>query len=219
MQGPRSLFALLPKTLIILLTLLEISATAPTRPKLDLDYRRLSPQQNQSSSEASYLHRYAPKARTPPSKLASDTLHGRMMPGLTPIITKIRMRSFQKIASILPIATAARNLEEFYSAISTKARNEWAQMPQKDSFDIIEGNFHLSFFCLGDTIPWSFVSDIADRLWETAALGMANLFEVIYMDDAAQVGVHVVLRLVEGSSSSSEGYREGSVPSVTGPVN
>lgn len=78
----------------------------------------------------------------------------------------------------------------------------------------------MSFSSIGDAIPWPFVKGIAERLWECACLGMADLFDVIYIDEAGQVIVNISLRLADSSGSSSGSgteFREGSVPSVTSP--
>lgn len=75
----------------------------------------------------------------------------------------------------------------------------------------------MRFYSIGDTIPWSFVKQIADRLWECAALGMTDLFDVAYIDDVGEIAVSVSLRLADSSSSSGTEFREGSVPSVTSP--
>ena len=82
----------------------------------------------------------------------------------------------------------------------------------------------LEFKCIGDSIPWSFVKEMADRLWEIACLGATDLFEAVYQDGAGKIAVAVSLKLLEGDSSSasvdsefSASYREGSVPSVGSP--
>ena len=74
---------------------------------------------------------------------------------------------------------------------------------------------------MGDVIPWNFVTDLANLLWECACMGLTDLFEAIYTDEGQSVAVSVALRLVEGDGSSGSGssgftadYREGSVPSV-----
>ena len=128
------------------------------------------------------------------------------------------MLTYTTVGLITPVTSAAKALEEFYSSIAIKAGGAWQTQPQTDNFSIDEGNFRLAFSCMGDTIPWDFVKTIAERLWESACLGLANLFDVIYMDDSGRIAVSVSLRLAEGGSSSSgTDYREGSVPSVTSP--
>lgn len=136
----------------------------------------------------------------------------------TPFSIKMRMMTFTTVGLITPVASAARALEDFYSSIAIKAAGAWQAEPQRDNFAIQEGNFYLAFSCIGDSIPWSFVHSMAEKLWECACLGMTELFDVIYMDDSGQISVSISLRLVDGgSSSSSTDFREGSVPSVTSP--
>lgn len=128
------------------------------------------------------------------------------------------MMSFTTVSLLMPVATAARALEAFYSAIAIKAAGLWAAEPQLENFSIQEGEFRLTFSSIGDSIPWTLVKEIAERLWQCACLGMAQLFDVMYMDDAGSVAVSISLRLVDDSSSSSGSqYREGSVPSITSP--
>lgn len=118
------------------------------------------------------------------------------------------------------IRETTRKLENFYMDIAYKAQDEWPQQPQVQSFDVNQGEVRLSFYCKGDTIPWAFVKNIAERLWESAALGLADLFEVIYSDDTGTVSVMIVLDVINRSSdgsTSGSGLREGSVPSITSP--
>lgn len=143
----------------------------------------------------------------------------RTPPGFdSPVTVKIKMMTYTTVGLITPVASAARALEDFYSSIAIKAGGVWQTEPTTDNFSIEEGNFRLGFSAIGDTIPWSFVKAMAERLWETACLGLTDLFDIIYMDDAGQIAVSVSLRLADGGSSSSgTDYREGSVPSVTSP--
>ena len=128
------------------------------------------------------------------------------------------MLAFTTTGLIAPIASAARALEEFYSSIAINAAGPWQANPRSKSFSIQQGSFQLALRSTGDAIPWDFVKTIAERLWECACLGMTDLFEAMYMDDAGQVAVTVALRLADdGSSSSDTFYREGSVETVTSP--
>ena len=132
----------------------------------------------------------------------------------------MKMFKYTALGSILPIVSAARALEEFYSSIVERAAGPWQLVPQTEFFSIQEGNFSLMFASMGDTIPWDFVKDLAEKLLLSARLGMANMFDVLYMDDTGQIAVNIALRLVDESgsfSSSGSDYREGSVPSVVSP--
>lgn len=143
----------------------------------------------------------------------------RTPPGYDPTKIRMNMMTFTRVGLITPIVSAARALEEFYSSIAIRAAGAWTAEPVSENFSIQEGNFRLTFSSIGDPIPWTFVKDMAEKLWESACLGMADLFDVMYMDDAGQIAVSISLRLADGASSSSSGtdFREGSVPSVTSP--
>ena len=134
---------------------------------------------------------------------------------------KMQMIHYQAICAIAPVQQAAKWLEDFYSSVAHLAATEWALTPETDNFAIALGHFRLSFNCVGDTIPWHFVKQMADMLLSTAVAGFAELFEVIYTSPNGQIGVRVVLDLIDdsGGSSSSDNdfWREGSVPSVNGP--
>ena len=165
-------------------------------------------------------------AKVIPFNTVGDRLNKRMMPGLPPLYpqtTRLQMASFIKMTSIIPINAMARFLEEFFITIANKADpngGEWSHLPQRDHFAILEGDFQLSFTCVGDTIPWSFVKEIGLRLWQCAAQGLADLFEVVYTDPAGNIGVKITLSIINapsGDSNSGGDYREGSVPSITSP--
>ena len=130
------------------------------------------------------------------------------------------MVTFQTVTVLTPITGAAQFLEDFYSRIAALAAGPWQALPQRESFSLQEGPFQLVFNCMGDTIPWSFVKEMADRLWETTRMGIAEFFDSIYMDDAGKIAVAISLKFADPNSSSSSSdtdYREGSVPSVGSP--
>lgn len=140
-----------------------------------------------------------------------------MMPGLTRM-TKVHMVKFTKFDLITPVAVAARALEDFYAGIAKNAGSVWAPYPWMNQFAVEEGNFRLNFKCVGDTIPWTFVKGVAERLWEAACLGATDIFEAIYMDDTQRIGVRIWLELLDDSSQGSNGAgREPSPDSVTSP--
>ena len=158
-------------------------------------------------------------SRVPFATIRATSMEKRTPPGYNPSTVKMNMMTFTRVGFITPIVSAARALEDFYSSIAIRAAGAWAEEPVSENFSIQEGNFRLTFSSIGDPIPWNFVKDMAEKLWECACLGMADLFDVMYMDDAGQVAVSISLRLADGASSSSSGtdFREGSVPSVTSP--
>ena len=143
----------------------------------------------------------------------------RMMPGLTPMVkTRLNMLNFESIRPIVPVHKASKFLEEFYAQIALAAGGVWSQRPRKYAFAIREGNFELSFRSLGDSIPWEVVKDLAERMWECAVMGLTDLFEVVYTDADGQIGLKVTMTIIDASlSSEGDDFREGSVPSVTGP--
>jgi len=164
-----------------------------------------------------------------PQTIAYDFPNKRMMPGFTPTVTRLKRVHFQTLTAMVPVTAPAKFLEDFFRSIAIKAdpaTGEWgSQLPQRDAFDIVEGVFRLRFSSVGDTIPWSFVKSFADRLWECAVMGVADLFETVYFDDMAKIGVQITLTLFDESSVASGSvsgsdpgnYREGSWESITSP--
>lgn len=155
-----------------------------------------------------------------PLSAAAHISFKRMMPGFTPIARelKLNMFHFQSIRPVVPIQKASKFLEEFYAQIAVSAGGVWSQLPRRHTFSIREGNFELSFNSIGDSIPWEVVKDFAERLWECAIFGLTDLFEAAFSDSTGQIGLKVSMALIDSSlSSEGDDFREGSVPSVTGP--
>ena len=163
------------------------------------------------------------------SALSGTTIHRRMMPGYTRM-NQMNLASYIKLTSMVPVTAAVKFLEDFFSSIALRANpagGAWSRLPERCALKIVEGRFQLDFVCIGDTIPWKFVKETADRLWEAAVLGFAELFEACYIDNTEKIGVKVTLSLVEnalnpGSASGSTpdvypDWREGSVPSIDSP--
>ena len=175
-------------------------------------------------------HHSSTSPNTPPSTFVaqqykvpttSHALHRRMLPngptsGRSGAITRI----FGHIVCLAPITQAAKFLEGFFSDIAINAGGEWSTLPERSVFAIEEGSFRLSFNCIGDTIPWSFVKEIGNRLWEVAAMGGIHLFEGVFADEAATIAVQVTLSIIEDSAGSNSGqdWREGSVPSLNSGI-
>ena len=144
----------------------------------------------------------------------------RMLPDSSSQIRKMKLLTFKTITMITPITGAAKFLEDFFSAVALEAGGAWQSRPRKESLTIAQGPFSLSFTSMGDSIPWDFVKEIAERLWETACMGAAELFDMVYSDEGGRIAVAISLRLADDMSSSSSGTdynREGSVPSVGTP--
>ncbi len=189
------------KALVILVLL--FAAVSQAKPIAALNQHRVPIEWPAPQSNAARAHEYS-------LKLGMNIIHERMMPGLTPLrptTMPLQMVYFQKITSMVPVSAAATFLEEFFSAVAQKAEpngGEWSQLPERNSLNVEEGNFRLAFSCLGDAIPWSFVKEIAMRLWQITRLGAADLFEAIYMDGARSIRVQVSLTLIEDSSIGRE---------------
>lgn len=154
------------------------------------------------------------------SRFRTGPLGRRTPPGLAYPVIKMKMMTYTTVGLITPVISAARALEDFYSSIAIKAAGVWQAEPRTDHFSIEDGPFRLTFSSMGDSIPWDFVQTFAERLWRCASLGLTNVFDAMFMDDLGQAAVSISLRLIDGSSSSSDTVfqmREGSVPSVTSP--
>lgn len=113
--------------------------------------------------------------------------------------------------------------EQFYSEIAEAARNEWASHPELACFKYSGRGFVIGMQSWGDTIPWNFVYQIANRLWMSAAAGLPYLFDLAYRSPDGRIVVTISLRLAfealaesVGSSSSSTttrwSYDENGLP-------
>ena len=160
------------------------------------------------------------RSLTNPLSTSAHAPSKRMMPGVTPILRniKLHMIHFKSIRPIVPVVKASAFLNEFYTDIIISAQTSWALLPRRQYFTVRGGNFELVFYSFGDTIPWEVVSDLAQRLRQCAIIGATDLFEAVFTDDAAQIGLKVTMAIIDESlSSSDDDFREGSVPSVNGP--
>lgn len=215
-MGTRTSFLFLSIPFGLVLLLFVITSTA--RPASAPANHDPSIRQTKQAPDTSQPQRHFGKARNYPTAIAYDSPHKRMMPGLSPVVTRVKMIHFQKFTAMVPITAPAGFLEEFFMSIAQKCHpdsGEWSLLPQRNTLSFVKGAFRLSFNSVGDTIPWNFVQYYAERLWKVAALGLTELFEGVYADDLHQVGVRITLTLVdESSGSGSEGFREGSVPSI-----
>ncbi|KAL6720027.1 hypothetical protein ACLMJK_001948 [Lecanora helva] len=159
-----------------------------------------------------------------PERALAGLAQKRTPPGLPPLYPAksfVHRATFTALSAILPTELTSSFLQQFFSSIISRVQRggEWHGSPEKNEFAIVEGGFQLSFFSIGDTVPWSFVEHTARQLLESAILGFTSLFETTYINDGNTIGVKVALTLVESSSSGSteDQWREGSVPSVHFP--
>lgn len=215
------------KLIIILLTVLLFTLLSYTRPTSSYTKQPASSRQEHRPPFVQNSRSNAPSALQDLSHNTAETFLKRTTPGLPslyPSKFQVKRMYLTLLSSMMPIDSASGFLQQFFSTISERAKygGEWSMLPEKNEFSIEQGNFRLIFTCIGDTIPWSFVSEFALQLWKTAILGVTTLFETVYMDDAGKIGVMITLTLIENSSGSSnspnyQDYREGSVPSITSP--
>lgn len=207
--------------LLCLLTLFRLSTARPTvEPPGDYFQVPKSP----LSQGAWTLHNHERNARSLSLSARANSFQQRTPPSLTtpmvPVVFKTKLLTFSSTLLIEPIASAAKALEEFYSYIAFNAGSTWQTLPRRYQFNIEWGTFQLVFSSMGDTIPWDFVQEMAERLLTCARMGMSALFDAVYGDQAGQIGVAISLRLMGGvisGDSSGTDYREGSVPSVGSP--
>ena len=166
---------------------------------------------------------WKPRSRGGDSRVGTNIFEKRMYRFGSPntqFTTSLKAFKINGLAMILPVADAARYLEEFYSSIAIKASTEWQSRPEEYSYNFVQGAFQLSFASIGEPIPWSFVKGVANMLWEVACTGFAEFFDAYYKDDTGSIYATVSLRFVEGGGGPSSGwsatsdFREGSVPSV-----
>lgn len=177
---------------------------------------------NSQSLAAWQPNQVLPNQRLPRYKPSPKSLGKRMMPSFPSSSSagpsRLHQAHFVSFTIITPVATAARVLGDFYAEIATLASTVWASTPELSEFAWTQGSFRLNFKCIGDTIPWTFVKNMAEMLWKAACLQATDLFEVIYMDEFQKVGVKVWLEIIQRSGSDpTNGDREGSPPSITSP--
>lgn len=207
---------------VVLLMVTSIGSPLAAPTKHTIPQRRI-----QSAREAPAPHEDVRRPTTFPKIISYSNVHKRMMPGFTPTMTVKRLY-FHTLTAMVPITAPAKFLEDFFSSIALKAdpiKGEWgSQLPPRDSLNITQGNFRLMFASFGDTIPWSFVKHFVDKLWECAVMGVADLFETFYTNDAGNVGVQISLTVLDQSSvasgsgsGSGQDYREGGWESITSP--
>ena len=210
--------------LLYSLICLPLLATLSTANPIAQTPSAFFPNSQSPSSQNKWNPRSRGRTNLPLSGVKLD-LHEKRIPPV-PLFTDRRpivlnMLKFTQVGVMTPIVAAAQAMQQFYYEVASKAAGEWNLSPELDRVLIQEGRLQLSFVCTGDTIPWKFVKDTAMTLYQAAALGFADLFEAIYMDDAGTIAVTVSVGIVDTVSSSDgstpDYWREGSVPSVSFP--
>ena len=209
----------------LFLALILFLAMSDARPSVAPFKNSMSYEQEHRLLLPASSHSVTSSAEKHPPVAPSAFPRKRMMPDKSPgqsstYRTMMHQIQFTTITTMFPVRTAAQFLAQFFAGIAIRSREGgvWSGLPQKTELGIEEGNFRLSFRCVGDTIPWNFIKDMADLLWETAVLGVTDLFEAVYTNPQGTIGVSVMLSIIENSSgggSNSPNGREGSVPSIT----
>lgn len=218
MSTPHKISALFFLSVICFLSLIGVSTPRPTvePPPSQLQW---IPQPRQLQGLWT-PHSHGRDTRAPSLRVGASMSEKRMMPNHNHRLVATKIIAFQSMGIIYPIASAARALEDFYSGIAIKASTVWQTEPRRNYLTIDQGAFRLTISSIGDTISWQWVQSVADGLWETAALGMAEFFEAYYSDDSLTFGTAISLKFTDGAESSSgysvgsSDWREGSVPSV-----
>ena len=209
-------FALFCLSLIHFLFYVRVSTASPTvNPPSEL----FSFGQRLESQETWTPHGHEQNTISLSPTAKSRAPEKRMLTDFDPTTVQMKMLTFKTVQALTPIVGAARFLEGFYSGIALKAGGAWQSQPRQDSITITQGPVSLVLTSMGDTIPWDFVKTMAERMWEIACMGAADLFDAVYASEGGKIAVAVSLRLVDDTSGSSSGtdYREGSVPSVGSP--
>lgn len=148
----------------------------------------------------------APLDRPRPLTLPRRHLSARAGEHLSSIT--MRMLHFHALAAITPVVHAAQELEQFYMNVALSASSDWASLPRRNSLMIHDRGFSLQMLSLGDTIPWDFVAEVANRLWTIAASGLPYLFDVSYASPNGRIAVQIGLRLAAGAIANSVGSSE-----------
>ncbi|KAL8820182.1 MAG: hypothetical protein Q9223_001541 [Gallowayella weberi] len=134
---------------------------------------------------------------------------------------------YTAFASITPLPQVIRRLEELYINIIEACMDEWAKTPRMPGFYFSDDVFAFAMSCQGGVIPWEFVQEVADMLWESTARGSTALFAMVYSSPNRDVLIKISLTLMQHQLEAASGqpgtgtggstdtnWREGSVPSV-----
>lgn len=220
MSTSRRISALFFLSAICFLSLIGVSTPRPTvEPPLSQLQWITQPRQMQGLWTP---HSHGQDKEAPPLRVGASMSEKRTIPNHNHNHRLVAMKiiGFQSMGIIYPIASAAKVLEDFYSSIAIKASTVWQTEPRRDFLTMDQGPFRLTITSIGDTVSWEYVQGVADSLWESAALGMAEFFQAFYADDSGRVAAAVSLKFIDGAESNSgysvgsSDWREGSVPSV-----
>ncbi|MCJ1452092.1 hypothetical protein MMC28_002433 [Mycoblastus sanguinarius] len=106
--------------------------------------------------------------------------------------------TFYKIyGAILPISLAAQSARIFFDAVNFHARYSWFLKEPSALFTVTGGPFQLSVSCLGSTVPWPIVANVAHDLSIMASRGLVNNFDAYYTDPGTLITIAISLRLTK----------------------
>ena len=110
--------------------------------------------------------------------------------------------------AIIPGLLGASVLKAFWQTISLKALyNSAASESQETLFTVTEGLLQATFSCLGASLPWKTVYDIAMLVGDNVSRGLLETFDVIYEQDITGISVWVSLRILDRADGSRKRER------------
>lgn len=113
---------------------------------------------------------------------AIENKHDTMRLSITKrtMFSSLGLRHSHLIAAIEPADSAARALEDFYSAILFAAIHVWPHSPPEPSFAFRYGAFELLMSSAGGPIPWEWMVDFARMLQSATALGFVSTYHMVF---------------------------------------
>ncbi|KAL8682103.1 MAG: hypothetical protein Q9186_001808 [Xanthomendoza sp. 1 TL-2023] len=201
--------------LISLAFILSTTEAFPYNKSARLSIQAFSSQAHQTPRKVSTARvRGLLEVRTPPYELSR---FNQPIFGMQKVL-------FTVLGSLTPVPAAVRRMENLYIDVVQAALGEWSRTPRMPGFYYSDDVFALAMQCQGGVIPWEFVAEIADMLWESTVRGSTLLFSMLYSSPDRDVMVQISLTLMQaavgsggpgtGTSSGDTNWREGSVPSV-----
>lgn len=110
------------------------------------------------------------------------------------------LEKFHATGMIMPIAVAARYLEDFYDIIALKIETGfWNGMAPLHSLTLTRWNYELTFFCYAAPVAWEFIQEVAIEMSSWAEKGFTAEFDAVYksVDSLGkEIFISVVMKLV-----------------------
>ena len=134
-------------------------------------------------------------------------LHPRAPPTLH--ISDLQLTLVDQLPVLLPLSITAKQLENFYTVIASKARNEWLSSLTPSPilhFGIQWGALQLNFVSNAAEpplpIPWTFIADFAEMMIEATRRGwMPGGYHQTWWDQARTWGIYVGLRIISAGGT------------------